>query len=102
MKVIVYLCLLTLGGTVLAALWRLWRGPSVVDRMLAFDLITTCVVAWIAVLSLQWQTELFVELLLVYSLLGFLTTVTLGLYLDKTIAVRRRAVEDITREDHDG
>lgn len=91
-----------LGATILAALWRLWRGPTVLDRMLAFDLITVCAVGWIALLTLQWRTELFVELVLVYSLLGFLGTVAFALYLNKTIAPRsaRESVAE-TEAGHD-
>ncbi|MCS7090355.1 MAG: monovalent cation/H+ antiporter complex subunit F [Verrucomicrobiota bacterium] len=98
MKLVFWLSWVMLGTAVLAAVWRLWRGPTVVDRMLAFDLIATCVVAWIAILSLQAQSELFVELILVYSLLGFLTTVTLALYLHSTIP--RRSAE--TRSSSEG
>jgi multicomponent Na+:H+ antiporter subunit F len=85
---LVQISMLALGAAVLAGFWRLWRGPTVVDRMLAFDLITVCGVGWIAMLCLRWQTDLFVELVLVYSLLGFLGTVAFALYLNKTIAPR--------------
>lgn len=95
--------MLALGATMLAALWRLWRGPTVLDRMLGFDLITVCVVGWIAVLSVRWRTELFVELVLIYSLLGFLGTVAFALYLHKTIAPRPpdETGRDATGTEHD-
>lgn len=95
--------MLVLGATMLAALWRLWRGPTVLDRMLGFDLITVCVVGWIAVLSVRWRTELFVELVLIYSLLGFLGTVAFALYLHKTIAPRQpgASAHQTTEAEHD-
>lgn len=95
--------MLALGATMLAALWRLWRGPTVLDRMLGFDLITVCVVGWIAVLSVRWRTELFVELVLIYSLVGFLGTVAFALYLHKTIAPRPpdETGRDATGTEHD-
>jgi multisubunit Na+/H+ antiporter MnhF subunit len=65
---------------------RLARGPSVIDRVLAFDLITTCAVGMIVLLSIRWHTGLYLELILIFSLLGFLTTVAFVLYLHHTSA----------------
>jgi multisubunit Na+/H+ antiporter MnhF subunit len=62
---------------------RLVRGPSIMDRVLAFDLITTCAVGMIVLLSIRWRTELYLELILVFSLLGFLTTVAFVFYLNR-------------------
>ncbi|MCX8157910.1 MAG: monovalent cation/H+ antiporter complex subunit F [Verrucomicrobiae bacterium] len=69
---------------ILLGLYRLARGPTVLDRVLAFDLITTCAVGMIILLSIQWQTPLFLELILVFALLGFLTTVAFVVHLRQT------------------
>jgi multicomponent K+:H+ antiporter subunit F len=37
---------------ILLGLWRLARGPTVIDRILAFDLITTCVVGMIVLICI--------------------------------------------------
>lgn len=78
--------LLTLA--VFLSLVRLVRGPNVLDRILAFDLIATSVVGMIALLSVKWQTAVYLELILLYSLLGFLSAITFVLYLHKTLPVR--------------
>jgi multisubunit Na+/H+ antiporter MnhF subunit len=64
---------------------RLVRGPSIMDRVLAFDLITTCAVGMIVLLSIRWRTVLYLELILVFSLLGFLTTVAFVFYLNREV-----------------
>jgi len=64
---------------------RLVRGPSIMDRVLAFDLITTCAVGMIVLLSIRWRTVLYLELILVFSLLGFLTTVAFVFYLNRAV-----------------
>jgi multisubunit Na+/H+ antiporter MnhF subunit len=89
-EVVAQVCLMLLGLTLLAALVRIARGPTVIDRMLAFDLVAVTVVGTIALLTVLWGTPVFLELILVYSLLGFLGTVALALYLNKTIALRPR------------
>lgn len=70
---------------ILFGLYRLARGPSVLDRVLAFDLITTCAVGMLVLLSIRWHTALYLELILVISLLGFLTTVAFVFYLHQTV-----------------
>ncbi len=76
-------------GAVLAAmvlgLWRMFVGPSVVDRILAFDFLVVCTVAMIALLSLRWGTAMYVELILILAMLGFFSTVALMRYLDRVL-----------------
>lgn len=77
--------LLTLA--ILLGLIRLWRGPTVIDRILAFDLVTTSAVGMIVLLSIQWRTVLFLELILIFSLLGFFSTVAFVFYLHRSYEV---------------
>ncbi len=74
---------LALTVSILLGLYRLARGPHVIDRVMAFDLITTCAVGMIVLLSIQWGTPLYLELILIVTLLGFLTTVAFVFYLNK-------------------
>ncbi|HMP81939.1 MAG TPA: monovalent cation/H+ antiporter complex subunit F [Verrucomicrobiota bacterium] len=74
---------LTMTVSILLGLYRLMRGPHVIDRVMAFDLITTCAVGLIVLLSIQWGTAMYLELILIVSLLGFLTTVAFVFYLNK-------------------
>ena len=74
--------LLALG--IVLALIRMARGPTVLDRILAFDLIATCAVGIIALLSMQWKTTDYIELILIYSLLGFSGATAFVFYLQRT------------------
>lgn len=91
----------TLTVAILLGLIRLARGPSVIDRVLAFDLIATCAVGMVVLLSIQWDTALYLELILIFSLLGFLTTVAFVFYLHKTVepAPDRQPAAGSTRHD---
>lgn len=57
---------------------RLWRGPSVADRILALDTLTINAVALVILLGLRWQTALLFEAALIIALLGFVATVALA------------------------
>jgi multisubunit Na+/H+ antiporter MnhF subunit len=78
------LCFGGLTLAILLALVRLARGPTVLDRILAFDIITTCAVGMIVLLSILWRTNIYLELILIFSLLGFFGAVAFVFYLHRT------------------
>lgn len=64
-----------LAVALVMGLIRLGRGPTVIDRIMAFDLVTTAAVGMIVLLAIRWRTALYLELILIFSLLGFVGTV---------------------------
>ncbi len=88
METVLQLCLGALGLTVLLGLVRAALGPTIVDRMIAFELVAVSGVGAIAILSVLWDTTVYLELILVYSLLGFLGTVALTRFLMRTLERR--------------
>lgn len=81
MSLVIAICFAALTLAMICGLARLRRGPSVLDRILAFDLIATCVVAMVVLLSVKWDTPMYLEGILIVSLLGFFTTVAFVFYL---------------------
>ncbi|MDI1251211.1 MAG: monovalent cation/H+ antiporter complex subunit F [Lacunisphaera sp.] len=65
--------------------WRLARGPTVVDRILAFDAVVLCAVGLTVVLSRVWHTDFYLELILIISSLGFFGTVAFVLFLQRAL-----------------
>jgi multicomponent Na+:H+ antiporter subunit F len=88
MNVVITISFALLLLAIVLSLFRLRRGPSVLDRILAFDLIATCVVGMIVLLSVMWSTSVYVEVILIVSLLGFFTTVAFVYYLHRSKPVR--------------
>jgi multicomponent Na+:H+ antiporter subunit F len=72
-------------GSMLLGFWRLARGPTVVDRILAFDAVVLCAVGLITVLSRIWQSDSYLELILIISSLGFFGTVAFVLFLQRAL-----------------
>ena len=96
--------ILTICGTlltiaILICLIRMVKGPSVLDRILAFDAITICAVGLMVLLSVRWETPYFIELILVYSLLGFLGSVAFIFYLQGTMSDSESNVESDESEE---
>ena len=77
---------LVLGVLTLAlalAAWRLLRGPSLPDRILALDTLYMNAVALIVLLGIRWNTALLFEAALLVAMLGFASTVALARYLSR-------------------
>jgi multicomponent Na+:H+ antiporter subunit F len=79
--VLVLLSFVLLGLSLLMGMLRFLKGPSVADRVIALDAVVLCAVGFLALLSLVWRSTVFLDLLLVVSLLGFLATVAFVNYL---------------------
>jgi multicomponent Na+:H+ antiporter subunit F len=74
------------GALVVASLltllcgYRVIRGPTVPDRVVALDTIATNVVAIAVLFALQLDRGLFVNVGLVLAIIGFISTVTVAKY----------------------
>ena len=74
------------GALVLAAAltllagYRVIRGPTTPDRVVALDTIATNVVAIAVLYALQTHESLFVTVGLVLAVIGFISTVTVAKY----------------------
>lgn len=81
MSLYLEIILVILGLSILICLLRLIKGPTVFDRIVALDLISTQLIAVIGVLSMLLQTVYFLEVILVITLLVFVGTVAYAKYL---------------------
>ena len=61
--------------------WRLFKGPALVDRVLALDTLYINTLALLVLLGVRLRTELYFEAALIIALLGFSSTVALSKYL---------------------
>jgi len=65
----------------LLAAWRLLRGPTPVDRILAMDTLYLDTVALLVMVGIGADTAVYFEGALIIALLGFVGTVALSKYL---------------------
>ena len=81
-------CMAVVGFAMLLALWRLVRGPTAPDRILALDTLYVATIAQVVLLGMLEETETYFEIALIIAMLGFFGTVVLSKYV-----VRRDIVE---------
>lgn len=65
----------------LLALYRVIRGPTLPDRVIAVDLLTTVAVGLIALYAIETGQKVFLSAGIALALLAFLGTVALALYI---------------------
>ncbi|MEU6712126.1 monovalent cation/H+ antiporter complex subunit F [Nonomuraea sp. NPDC046802] len=76
---IVYLVTLALLGCGAAAtLYRVWRGPSMLDRAVALDVLTSLSMCGVGAFAVARDDYSDLPILLVLSLLGFVGSVSLA------------------------
>ncbi|PBJ83661.1 K+/H+ antiporter subunit F [Lysobacteraceae bacterium NML93-0399] len=76
------------GLSMLFALWRLLRGPTAPDRILALDTLYISAIAQLILFGMLLDTEIYFEAALIIAMLGFVGTVVLSKYV-----IRRDIVE---------
>jgi len=62
-------------------LFRIARGPSIPDRVLAADTFVAITISIMVLLSLE-RNDFLMDIAIVYAVLGFLGTVTISKYLE--------------------
>jgi multicomponent Na+:H+ antiporter subunit F len=87
------LVLLALG--MLLAGVRLVRGPDAADRIVALDLISVLIVAFLAALSVRTGHPAVLDVAIAYALVAFLGTVALARWRQRQAAARREDEEGL-------
>lgn len=78
---IIVLPVLTLA--VLLSLVRLLIGPTLPDRVVALDLMTTLGIGVIAAYAIMYDEPIFLDVALIVALVSFLGTIAFAYYVEK-------------------
>ncbi|MDD4126757.1 MAG: monovalent cation/H+ antiporter complex subunit F [Methanomicrobium sp.] len=70
-----------LAALILFAMIRLFLGPEISDRVVAFDTINTLTVALMIMLGVAFSELFFVEIAIVYAILSFVGTLFIAKYI---------------------
>ncbi len=73
--------LVAYGLAMLLALWRMLRGPSAQDRVLALDLIYIIGMLIALVIGLRYTSSMYFEAALLIALFGFVSSAAMGKFL---------------------
>lgn len=73
--------LFLIGVSILLCTWRLYIGPTTPDRTIALDTIAINVLAFIVVLSIYKDTDIYFDAVLIIAIIAFVGTVAIAKYL---------------------
>ncbi|PJK13230.1 K+/H+ antiporter subunit F [Lysobacteraceae bacterium NML120232] len=85
---IVFISMHIVGAAMLFSLWRLLRGPTAPDRILALDTLYVSAIAQLVLLGMYIKSGIYFEAALIIAMLGFFGTLVLAKYV-----IRRDIVE---------
>ncbi|UXR69887.1 MULTISPECIES: monovalent cation/H+ antiporter complex subunit F [unclassified Staphylococcus] len=68
--------------SLVVALFRLIKGPTTADRVVAFDAISAIVMCIVGVLSLLFNTVSFLDSVLLIAIISFLSSITISRFIE--------------------
>jgi multicomponent Na+:H+ antiporter subunit F len=86
---LLYIALLLITVAMLGLIYRVVKGPTTPDRVVALDALGITLVAVIAVLSIILRTNAFLDIILLIGILAFIGTVAFSKYLEKGVVIER-------------
>jgi multisubunit Na+/H+ antiporter MnhF subunit len=81
--VVLKLCLAALLGSGILCLYRMYLGPQVADRAIAFDTLAMVFICVICVLCIKWNSVLYFDAVWILMLVGFLGSAAIAKYLEQ-------------------
>lgn len=68
----------------LAAAWRLLRGPTLIDRVVALDMISAILVVFLVLFKMASGVEAYIYVAIALALIAFLATVAFAAYIERS------------------
>ncbi|MCH1625508.1 Na(+)/H(+) antiporter subunit F1 [Fredinandcohnia quinoae] len=81
--------LLLLSLSTLAYIYRVVKGPSTPDRVIALDAIGINLIGITAIISIILRSNSFLEIILLLGILAFIGTVAFSKFLEKGVVIER-------------
>jgi len=81
LEISIQISLMAIAISMVLTLYRLIKGPTVPDRILALDTLYVSAVALLIVLGVRDSSSIYFEAALLIALMGFVGTVALSRYL---------------------
>ncbi|NPE29205.1 cation:proton antiporter [Methanococcoides sp. SA1] len=68
---------------IIPCIYRVIKGPTIPDRVIAIDAMTTVIVVILGIYSYIQESAFFMDVALVLAIISFVGTVTISKYLDE-------------------
>ncbi|WFP16061.1 monovalent cation/H+ antiporter complex subunit F [Citricoccus muralis] len=95
------ICLVFLTIGLIGAVYRIVRGPSILDRAIATDVLLITLSSGLVVAMVLQDTTDYIIFVVVASVIGFVGSVTLARYTVDAVPEVKRHMEDAEHTDHE-
>ena len=86
--------LVVLGVALIMTVYRVVKGPTLPDRVLALDMLVGIVIGFIAVIAIRTGYTLYIDIAISLGLVGFLATVAFARFILARGVVGEKPLED--------
>ncbi len=83
MMTFMWVSLILILVSMLGLMYRVFKGPSIPDRLIALDGIGIMIISATAILSIIFDTEFFIEVILLVAIMSFIGTVSFSKFIEK-------------------
>lgn len=88
-EIIMKIALLGISISIVGLIYRLIKGPSIHDRVIALDAIGINLIALVALTSIVLETSAYLEAILLLGILSFVGTIAFAKFLEKGEIIER-------------
>lgn len=82
LQIIIYITMVFMAMGVIFSAIRFVKGPTAADRTVALDTLTTIFVAAFVLLAFVFNSFIYIDVALVYGVLGFIGVLVIARYLE--------------------
>lgn len=88
--ILIQAALVIYGIAIMIVLYRVIAGPSLLDRVVAFDSIGAMVMSSVSIMCLIMDTTLFLEAILIIGVLSFISTIATSRFIERGVIFERK------------
>lgn len=88
-EIVMKIALLGISISILGLVYRVIKGPSMHDRVIALDAIGINLIALVALTSIVLKTSAYLEAILLLGILSFVGTIAFAKFLEKGEIIER-------------
>ncbi|GAF21787.1 MULTISPECIES: Na(+)/H(+) antiporter subunit F1 [Shouchella] len=89
-QVLLIIALFLFATAIGIAAFRIIKGPSMPDRVVALDAIGVNLISVAAVVSIVLQTRAFLEVILIIGILAFISTIAFSKFIERGVIIERK------------
>ncbi|WP_110931670.1 Na(+)/H(+) antiporter subunit F1 [Paenibacillus bouchesdurhonensis] len=89
-KIMLGIALTLFSVAIAISLYRIIRGPSIPDRVIAMDMIGVNLISGIAAVSILLKTKAYLEVILILGILAFISTISLSRFIERGVIIERK------------